>query len=1087
MSNGSTNTIEVIYNKIFGSGKSSAVTNKNYEIILKKVKMYILEMEDVLFHLNSAVMMPEDPQGKSSTDGNMDQSDECLKVSGLKALALAYKQIESDPNKLLIIAGHTDTSGTDEFNFKLSEERAENILYLLTVTKEEWAANCYARHKIEDYQQIMKHFEKKLVCGCDPGDVDDKWGPNTKTATKNFFEKTVPEKAAALLTKVENDYKKRWPEDAWLPVYDLYSEEIAEALEISTGDLDILRISGVHFVDPSTPYVGCGESFPIEEKEKSNYRSQRNRRVELIFFDKDEVPEMKCPADRKKVHKEEDCPLWRKYYFIPVYLDPNDLKSAVYHLQFVYFDKIKKKQLPVPQGLAIKVYEDGHKQIPSETNYKDGIYYIKVKFGKKLKDPARTKLYFEFSAVDNWVFTDKEDTEPTIFVKTRAEYNNLPAIDKLKYYDLPQSWSSRNYWTRYDGDINKGDRFEKVFKENLKLKPFDNNTTKPNSPLVFSLDDIVLADSSRSQVLSDKNSSGTTIPLDDNSRYTAFFIDYDTKENINGVEKNLRKLKIHNPEETQPVFTNFKFNKNLIHEVPLYIRVVYFSNDFYDVEHKRSAPTDTSFNYENGHVAGARLAIKNDTDVHVSKSVIATNSDDLAKAYAEPNCGNFELHYFNDCTELDGKPLNYLFVYWSCRFTLLPSPGGGDANDIANHRKHGMVNAMTRLNKNYLFEKLAGDKDIYIRPFHFMEAKNDTNGGVHKAMVDVVGNAHGAWMMINTARLRKRDYRNDPTYLGNPDPINNMKDTDGSTYQVLTNAHEMGHATGNWDNYLYNYEDSSGFNWTGLPRYNQPFSAIGGPYTCDELSRMYHNRTPRLRNFWKFALWMNDETAAGKSLNKFFNGTTFKITFQGETHKHEFSFADQYKNPEIAFRSQLDHQICDWAHVDLHLYKLGDDELSRLIKSGQVFDGILVVKIRLALKFVDGSSDWGNDKLPWAQQLNNDFKSMLNQKFRFETTANNDFKNVYVLFSPCFQVYSGWFDPGDSQFDIEISHDTGGEFETDDEDIEVKRDTNKNRIIRYCFGRTTGTGNLTKDDFSTILNWLGSPSVCNAAYTSHNL
>ena len=37
--------------------------------------------------------------------------------------------------------------------------------------------------------------------------------------------------------------------------------------------------------------MGCGESFPIENKEKNNYRSQENRRVELLFFDKDEAPE----------------------------------------------------------------------------------------------------------------------------------------------------------------------------------------------------------------------------------------------------------------------------------------------------------------------------------------------------------------------------------------------------------------------------------------------------------------------------------------------------------------------------------------------------------------------------------------------------------------------------------------------------------------------------------------------------------------------------------------------------------------------------------------------------------------------------
>ncbi len=81
MSNGNQNIIQVIFNKIFGSGKSSALTSKKNEIILKLVKMHILEMEDVLFHLNSAVMMPENPQGKSSAHGG-GASDEQIVLTG---------------------------------------------------------------------------------------------------------------------------------------------------------------------------------------------------------------------------------------------------------------------------------------------------------------------------------------------------------------------------------------------------------------------------------------------------------------------------------------------------------------------------------------------------------------------------------------------------------------------------------------------------------------------------------------------------------------------------------------------------------------------------------------------------------------------------------------------------------------------------------------------------------------------------------------------------------------------------------------------------------------------------------------------
>lgn len=1076
----------VIFNKIFGTGKSAFTSNKKNEIVLKKVEMHILEMEDVLFHLNSCVMMPENPQGASSSDGNSSGADSNSKVSGIKALSLVFKFFESEPDKRMIIAGHTDTSGTAAFNFKLSEERAKNILYILNGNKSEWAVLCYNRHKIEDYQQILKYLNKKLTNNCDPGDIDDKWGDNTRSATKNFFSEVLPGKSVSLLAKVENDDKKRWPVEAWEAVYDLYNKEIAELLEISENELSLRKKTDIKYIDPNKPVLGCGESFPIENKDKDNYRSQKNRRVEIIFFDKNEIPVINCPARVESVHTEKECPLYKKFYFVPVHIEPKEVKSVVYHLQFVYYNKFLKKQLPVPDGLAISVYEDNNKKLPSETTYKDGIYQVKVSFKNQINNPSRTKFYFEFEAPDTWIFTKNDKDKPELVKRNVNEIISLDFINRLQYYDLPEKWSSQNYWTRYDGDINKGDRFEKVFKDFQKLKPFGNEVTKPDKPLVFSLDDIVLANQVRNQNIKDKNPTNAVINLDDKTRITIFYFDYETKETVDGNQKNLRRLKIFKPDENEPVFSDVKFSINLIHDSPAFTRIIYFCNDFYDVGSKRSVRTDNGFNFANGHIEGARLAILNDPDLQVTKVVSPSSADDLSKAYALTNCGNYELHYFHDCAELDGKPLNYVIVYWSCRFTLLPNPGGGTQADITNHRKFGMVNAMARLNKNYVIEKHLGSEDFIIRLFHFMEAKNDTNGGSHKAMTDVVGNSHGAWMLPSTAQFRKRDYQDDPNYFGAADPINNMQDTDGSTYAVLTNAHEMGHATGNWDHYLYDYQ-SGGTNWDGLPRYDQPYTAVGGPYRCDELSRMYHNRTPRLRSYWKFVLWLNDESPAGKSLNKFLKGTKYKITFQGKNHKHEFFLADSYRNVELAAKSQLDHTITANSKVDLLLYKLGDDESSRLIHSGQVFNGILVVKIRLAIKFIDTATEnWGNGGLPWAQKLKADFENMLNKKFRITTDANNDFKNVYIIFTPSFQVYTGAA-PANSQINIEATFRLGNSFTSNNKTVSVDWDTDTKRIIRYCFGKTTGTADLTNTDFPTIVTWMNSPTVANATYTIHNL
>lgn len=1086
MSNGNKNIIQIIFNKIFGSGKSSALTSKKNEVILKFVKVHVLEMEDVLFHLNSCVLMPENPQGKSSKDGELQSDDESLEITGIKALAVVFKQFEFDPDLRMIVTGHTDTSGTPDFNFKLSDERAKNVLYLLTGLRTEWAELCYNRHKVEDYQQIMKYFEQKLKCGCDPGNIDDSYGDNTRKAQKNFFVQLNPIDADKNYNKVNNDSKHRWTKEIWEYVYDLYTKEMAESLEVSIADVNTRRKADVKLIDDKKPFLGCGESFPIESKEKDNYRSQRNRRVELLFFDKDEIPEINCPAVINRTHKEEECPLWRKFYFKPEYIDPDDLRSVVYHIKFVFYDKIQKKQLPVPDGLTFKVYEDKKREIPNESIYKDSTYFIKVKFGKSIKKAERKEFYFEFETTNRWIYTKDDKTDPVIVEKTIDEIKKLTFIERQNYYDLPVKWSSRNYWTRYDGDMNKGDRFEKVFKDTLKLKPFGDEITKKDKPLVFSFDDIVLVDSSKSQIISDKKPDGTALALDDNSRYAIFYIDYDTKETVEGSEKNLRRLNIYKPEEAQPVFTDFKFKENLITDVPIFTRAIYFCNDFYDVEYKRSSQTDASFDFTKMHVVGARLAVKNDPEMQKLKSVIATSASDITNAYALTGCGNYEMHYFHDCADLDGKPLNYLLIYWNCRFV---ANQGGTASDVTNHRKEGMANAMTRMNKNYLIEKHIGSEDMFMRFFFYMEAKNDTNGGQHKCLVSVTDNTGGAWMRTGDAKFRSRDYEEDPTYFADrdPDPINNLPDVDGKKYTVLTNCHEMGHATGNWDSYLYDYKSDDGYTWSDLPKYDQPYTAIGGPYRFDELARMNLNRTPRIRNYWRYVLWLNDETETGKELHDFLKGTKFKITFQGLRHKHNFFLEERYRNVEVAAHLLNDHSISTGHKVDLLLYKLGDDEFSRMVKGGETFNGILIIKIKIAMKFIDSTppDTWDNseNKYLWALALNNDINKMLNMKFRMTTTTNNDFENLLVGFTPSYMVYSG-SGPSDSHYNIEVTFQVGENFNTSGKLIQVDWDADKEKIIRYLFGKS-GTEAFAEADFNSIIRWLN--TTCNATYNLFDL
>ena len=366
------NTLEqkVIFREILG--KSSTFSNHTCEITLKKIEVHILEMEDVLFHHNSAVMMPENPAGESSQDGTEDDATDPAdatiregqeQVSGVKALALVFRQFEFDPTNKIVIAGHTDTSGEAKYNFKLSDLRAQSVLFLLTGEREKWAENSYKKQKVEDYQQILKYIFASRRWPCDPGDIDDDWGTNTRQATESFIRHynmeyadkqnpPLPHLSDHLVTIIQRDGAKRWPKELWEAVFDLYSEDLAKVLLEDRVKLDARRTNLLEddekWVDPEKKFVGCGESFPIDDSEKDNYRSQSNRRVVILFFDKDEVPVLDCPADINKVHKEKDCPIWHGYHFLPLYIDPLDLHAVVYHLSFQFFNRIENAWTGVP-------------------------------------------------------------------------------------------------------------------------------------------------------------------------------------------------------------------------------------------------------------------------------------------------------------------------------------------------------------------------------------------------------------------------------------------------------------------------------------------------------------------------------------------------------------------------------------------------------------------------------------------------------------------------------------------------------------------------------------------------------------------
>jgi hypothetical protein len=249
---------------------------------LAPLRGQVLEMEDVHFNHDSAVLLP----GLGDCDPAAPPPQ---RVTGLAVLAAALLHARDAPEQALLVAGHTDTSGGPAYNVRLSQQRADGVVAALRGDEDAWVAIARAKSKVEDYQQILAWVAWLWGWPCDPGPVDGVHGSGTNAAVKAFQRMAGDELERTL--SVDGDVGRQ----TWGAIFEVYMRVLADVLELDRAGLTALQ-SELRWVDDGRRGVGCGESFPIEERGVDNYRSATNRRVELLFFDPGEAPELHCHA-----------------------------------------------------------------------------------------------------------------------------------------------------------------------------------------------------------------------------------------------------------------------------------------------------------------------------------------------------------------------------------------------------------------------------------------------------------------------------------------------------------------------------------------------------------------------------------------------------------------------------------------------------------------------------------------------------------------------------------------------------------------------------------------------------------------------
>jgi hypothetical protein len=979
--------------------KRAILTGSPAELTLRRPLVKVAEMEDVLFHLDSCVVLPTEPKGISSQDAvsdaemtqeEKDRQELQNRLSGLQTIAVTFIVFEEHHTLGLLIAGHTDTSGGTEMNFILSEQRCNNVLFLMEQRREDWADLSHKRHRIEDYQQIMTHYNKKRPeFNCDPGSIDNNYTAKTHEATINFFRANAIDDSQA--AKVKSDPQHRWPVVAWIAVFDLYDKEITEILDDSSGTGGgpkgpekrltcsspqpekppaAKKRDRLRFASTERKILPCGESFPIQASQRDNFRSQMNRRVELLFFNDGDLPPLNITTGFTKKLTAETVPIFAPSFFNRIYVDAFDLFAITYHLQFAYFNRVAQKIVPVPDGLTIRAFDETGKSIEARSSFVGGNYLVKVR-----DDPKRTKIHFEFETQDSWILMDKSGG--TIIFATREEIARLPMRERLQFYDLPERWSSKNYFTRFDGTMDVGARFETVMKERKQIKPFGSKITESQFPLTFSLDDIVLVDSNGGQIVGDRNAFNREIALSSDSRYTLFHI----------VDN---QLLLFDPDPQLEHYSSTPLAENLITKTPQEPRLLVFatgessvttpgssarpiSTGFFDVWDKRTK-LPTAIRQGQFDVIGARAAVLNDPEVRFSEIIRQPNikGDPKSKPYAAFNTGNFELHYIRrGCVVGDapGIERHFLLIYWSARFQAHfdPDPKVKDKkpvtkDEIRKFAIEGFRNCKVHWErKDYTIEPVDPDTapGIDVIAVFYFEPKLGARGGANKCLVSVSNNPDVAFMGFTSSQMHRTDFATRADSGGNQiDPL------DLTEASNLVAGHELGHATGKPDEYIERRTDFK------VPADGFLQHIPGAPYGGD-IRVMMNNQMAlsRMRYLWNFINWLNDASKDDAKLKPVLNGRQFRVryffkTLDGTTSKFtelSYHLPDEHRDIYSAFRSKEPVALSTGA-VDLNLYKIGQDETAHLIRvngarTPKPFDGILSSYFKLGLVFIDHPTD----------------------------------------------------------------------------------------------------------------------------------
>lgn len=259
-----------------GATPTCLATAASHLLVVPKPVAHAVRVADIHFGTSRAVVLPALPEGTPRGQ-----------PTPLDTIAAAIAHMATaKPRPFVLVAGHTDTTGSYDTNDALSEARATSVDLLLRGDAAGWAAHAQAHHATEDLQRVLQWAAVRQGWACDPGPIDGELGPRTEAARRELRARYGQEFGSDM--PLDGDTRVR----DWEAAFELYTQELAVLLSDLGGPSRLWPVVRSRSVGT----VACGERWPAQTVGVDEQACEGNRRVEVLFFDLEELPDLTHPT-----------------------------------------------------------------------------------------------------------------------------------------------------------------------------------------------------------------------------------------------------------------------------------------------------------------------------------------------------------------------------------------------------------------------------------------------------------------------------------------------------------------------------------------------------------------------------------------------------------------------------------------------------------------------------------------------------------------------------------------------------------------------------------------------------------------------